>query len=116
MNEPARKNPRSRRFALSSSLPAWYETWMQQEQTSTHVDRFLRVDRRDLVYLKFILEAYEGLSVMTTAEREKAVVRIRTFPWFAEEIDRLVTALRSEIVIEETEPPEGWGDSGGTDA
>ena len=44
--------------------------------------RYFRVSRHDLVYLKFILEAYEGLAVLSTIEREGAIVRIgiHTFP------------------------------------
>jgi hypothetical protein len=81
------------------------------------VDRYFRVERRDLVYLKFIVEAYEGLAVLSTVDRGTAIVRISTFPWFLDDIDRLVRSLQSEIQLTETSPPSDDGETGGaTDA
>ncbi|HEX9023856.1 MAG TPA: DUF4911 domain-containing protein, partial [Geobacteraceae bacterium] len=63
--------------------------------------RYFRVERRDLVYLKFILEAYEGLAVLSTVEREGTVVRI-AYPHFsAADVDALLKALSVEISINE---------------
>ena len=59
--------------------------------------RYFRVNRSDLVYLKFILEAYEGLAVLSTVDREGAIVRIG-YPLFSEEaLNELLSALASEI-------------------
>ncbi len=69
--------------------------------------RYFRVERRDLVYLKFILEAYEGLAVLSTVEREGAVVRI-VYPHFsAADVDALLKALSEEISINEVPQPAG---------
>lgn len=67
--------------------------------------RYFRLDRRDLVYLKFILEAYEGLTSLSTVEKHGALVRITTFPWCAADVDSLIEALRQEIHMSETVPP-----------
>jgi hypothetical protein len=64
----------------------------------------------DLVYLKFILEAYEGLAVLSTVEREGAIVRI-CYPYFsAEDVDRLLQALGGEIELQEVPQPMGFTD------
>ncbi len=72
--------------------------------------RYFRLDRRDLVYLKFILEAYEGLSTLSTVEKDATLVRISTFPWCAADVDALIEALREEIPIIETALPPDAGE------
>ena len=67
--------------------------------------RYFRVARPDLVYLKFILEAYEGLSTLSTVEKRAAVVRLSYAPAFGEVMDGLLRALGDEISIEEVEAP-----------
>jgi hypothetical protein len=69
--------------------------------------RYFLLHRRDLAYLKFILEAYEGLTTLSTIERmgEEAVVRLATPTPLAPELDRLIGALRAELAITETTAP-----------
>lgn len=72
--------------------------------------RYFRVNRHDLVYLKFIIEAYEGLAVLSTVEREGAVVRI-SYPCFsAGDVDALMLAMSGEIEIMEVPIPAGYAD------
>jgi len=67
--------------------------------------RYFRVNRVDLVYLKFILEAYEGLAVLSTVEREGAIVRIG-YPHFSGgDLDDLLHALAKEITMTEVPQP-----------
>ena len=75
--------------------------------------RYFLLDRHDVAYLKFILEGYEGLTVLSTLERtgDQALVSMTTLPCCAADLERLVTALRAEITLTETMPP----DSGGAD-
>jgi hypothetical protein len=72
--------------------------------------KYFRVDRRDLVYLKFILEAYEGLTTLSTVEKDATLVRVSTFPWCAADVDDLIEALRREIPISETALPRDAGE------
>jgi hypothetical protein len=72
--------------------------------------RYFRVARHDLVYLKFILEAYEGLAVLSTVEREGAIVRIGYPHFSAEDVDLLLHALSGEIDLTEVPQPEGFCD------
>jgi len=67
--------------------------------------RYFRVERHDLVYLKFILEAYEGLATLSTVEREGAIVRIG-YPHFSGgDLDALLHALGKEITMTEVPQP-----------
>jgi hypothetical protein len=69
--------------------------------------KYFRVARHDLVYLKFILEAYEGLCVMSTVERESAIVRIGYPKTTEADMDGLLEALAKEIRLDEIPRPEG---------
>ncbi|HEY6873608.1 MAG TPA: DUF4911 domain-containing protein [Geobacteraceae bacterium] len=64
--------------------------------------RYFRLDRRDLAYLTFIMEAYEGLATVTTLEPKETLVSITTLSSRAAELDGLITALRGEITLTET--------------
>jgi hypothetical protein len=66
------------------------------------VVRYFMVDRRDLVYLKFILEAYEGMSTMTTVERQGAMIRLTIPAGFAGDMQELLTAISADIKLQET--------------
>ena len=71
----------------------------------TPYKKFFQVERRELAYLKFIIEAYEGLAVLSTVEREGAIVSVTSPSCRAAELDLLLEALSREIVMTETEPP-----------
>lgn len=72
--------------------------------------RYFRVNRHDLVYLKFILEAYEGLAVLSTVQREEAVVRIGYPHFSAADVDALLAALSGEIEMTEVPAPAGYAE------
>lgn len=65
--------------------------------------RYFQVDRRDLVYLKFILEAYEGMSTMTTVKKEGVIVRLTIPAGFATDLQQLLAAIAAEIPLQETD-------------
>lgn len=65
--------------------------------------RFFRVDRHDLVYLKFVLEAYEGMSTLSTVEPKGVIVRLSIPCGFEEEMGRIIGALSMEIPLTEVE-------------
>ena len=53
------------------------------------VNRFYRVDRRRISFIRFIFEAYEGLAVVTTIDPSKGVIVLRVAPGceaFAEDV------------------------------
>jgi hypothetical protein len=67
--------------------------------------RYFRVTGRDLVYLKFILEAYEGLATMSTADKANGIVSVTYSDCFAATVDALLTALSGEISLSEVNSP-----------
>jgi hypothetical protein len=63
--------------------------------------RYFQLASRDLVYMKFILEAYEGLSTMSTVDAKRGIVRVNYPLPFAGEIAALMEALSAEIAVAE---------------
>lgn len=63
-------------------------------------NRFFRVNRRDMVYLKFILEAYEGMNVMSTVDNAAGIIRIAIMPGFEDDMDALLAELGTKVTME----------------
>jgi len=63
--------------------------------------RYFRVDRRDIGYFRFTLEAYEGLATLSTLDARNGIVVLSIPECFAEEVAALLAALAHEISLEE---------------
>jgi hypothetical protein len=59
-----------------------------------------------MVYLKFILEAYEGMNVMSTVDNVAGIIRIAIMEGFEEDMDALLAELGKQVVME----PAEWHD------
>lgn len=66
--------------------------------------RYFRVAHRDMVFLKFILEAYEGMNVMSTVDNKAGIIRIAIMPGFVDDMDALLADLGRQVVME----PARW--------
>ena len=44
------------------------------------IQHFYRIDRRDISYLRFILEAYDGMAVLTTRDAARGIVSVTIAP------------------------------------
>ncbi|OGU00601.1 MAG: hypothetical protein A2079_06685 [Geobacteraceae bacterium GWC2_48_7] len=64
------------------------------------INRFFRVNHRDMVYLKFILEAYEGMNVMSTVDNVAGIIRIAIMPGFENDMDELLAELGKQVKME----------------
>ncbi len=63
------------------------------------VKRNLILNRREVSYLKYILEGYEGLATVTTVDREKSIVQLSIMPDFVCDVEEIIEALGKEIDI-----------------
>jgi hypothetical protein len=66
-----------------------------------------RVPRAEICYLRYTLEAYEGLCVSTTVPGRGGLVRVYTDKGLREDLDRVLDALASELELEIIERGEG---------
>lgn len=65
------------------------------------VVRYFKVDRRDHVYLKFILEAYEGMSTLSTAAPKEGILRLSVPFGFVRDMQSLIDTIGRDIPIHE---------------
>jgi hypothetical protein len=63
--------------------------------------RYFRVDRREIGYFRFILEAYEGLATLSTLDARNGIVVLSIPESFVDEVDALLAALAHEIDLTE---------------
>lgn len=62
--------------------------------------RYYKVNHRDMVYLKFILEAYEGMNVMSTVDNVAGIIRIAIMPGFEKDMDGLLNELSNKVKMQ----------------
>jgi hypothetical protein len=62
-----------------------------------------------MVFLKFILEAYEGMNVMSTVDNRVGIIRVAVMPGFEEDMDALLAELGRQVEME----PVAWDEPAG---
>ena len=67
------------------------------------INRYFRVRHRDMVFLKFVLEAYEGMNVMSTVDNQAGIIRVAVMPGFEDDMDQLLAELGRQVEMEAVE-------------
>lgn len=68
--------------------------------------RYFVLCRKDISYLRFLLESYDGLLFMRTVDAAQGLVEVGFHPSRRSDALALLHALGEEIGLRETEPPE----------
>ena len=69
------------------------------------VQWYFRIRRRDIAYLKFILESYEGLGVLRTVDPRSEIVEVMVPPGMEKDMEMVLEGLGDEIPMERIEYP-----------
>jgi hypothetical protein len=69
----------------------------------TTVRRYYRIDRRQIHFLKFILEGYDGVAVLRTIDPERGLVVLHIGPGCQDTVDMIIHDLQRDIRIEPVE-------------
>jgi hypothetical protein len=77
-----------------------------EQNNTAMICRYFKVAHRDMVFLKFILEAYEGMNVMSTVDNRAGIIRIAIMPGFVADMDELLADLGRQVPME----PTAWHD------
>lgn len=64
------------------------------------IKRYYRVDRREIAFLKFILEAYDGIAVLETLDSKSGIVVLHIAPGCEPDIDAVLQDLKTDFLIE----------------
>ncbi|MBT8359211.1 MAG: DUF4911 domain-containing protein [Desulfobacterales bacterium] len=65
------------------------------------IKKYYRVDRREISFLKFILEAYDGLAILTTVDSKKGIVVINIAPGCEADVKMILQDLKQSVMIED---------------
>ena len=63
------------------------------------IKRYYRVDRREIAFIKFIFEAYDGIAGMRTTDPAKGIIKLHIAPGCEEQVDRILQDLKKKILI-----------------
>ncbi|MEW6616023.1 MAG: DUF4911 domain-containing protein [Thermodesulfobacteriota bacterium] len=69
------------------------------------IERYFRVQKENIAFIKFILEAYDGMAVMRTLDPFEGVVELIIAPDFEREVNELLDNLRGEFEVQPINPP-----------
>ena len=58
------------------------------------------MDRREIAYLRFIFEAYDGIAVVKTVDAQKGIIVLHVAPGCDDDVDDVLQDLKKEILIE----------------
>jgi hypothetical protein len=64
-----------------------------------------RLQPTHIHFLRFVLEGYEGLGLLTTLDPERGVVRLSIAPGCEADLGELMRALASEVPMEPCDGP-----------
>lgn len=62
--------------------------------------QYYRVDRREIVFLKFVIEACEGIATLSTVNPELGLILLRIPPGCEDDVSVVMKALSREILME----------------
>ncbi len=63
--------------------------------------KYYRVDRREISFIKFILEAYDNIAVLTTIDRDLGIVRISVVSGCEDVVEMILHDLKKDAMIKE---------------
>ena len=71
---------------------------------------YLEIRPEDIAYVKFIFESYEGVGIIRTVERKKAIVVVMAVEDFLDTARSIVDSLKQEIPLTEIPRPTDIGE------
>ena len=66
------------------------------------IKKYLRVDRSEICFLRFIFEAYDGIAIITTIDSEAGIVLLTIAPGCEDDAEMILRDLKNDIMIEHT--------------
>ncbi len=64
------------------------------------IKKYYRVDRREICFLRFIFEAYDGIAMLTTVDPDAGFVTFYISPGCEEDVEMILQDLKNDIMIE----------------
>ncbi|MCH8054637.1 MAG: DUF4911 domain-containing protein [Deltaproteobacteria bacterium] len=71
---------------------------------------YLEIPPEDIAYVKFIFESYEGVGIIRTVDRKKAVIVLMAVDDFLSTARSILTSLKNEVPLTEISRPAEIGE------
>ena len=75
------------------------------------IKKYYRIERKEICFLKFIFEAYDGIAMLTTVDSDSGVVMFHIAPGCEDDVEMVLQDLQHHIMIEKV-IMAGIGDQG----
>jgi len=69
------------------------------------IQKYFKVDKKNIAFLKFVLEAYDGMAVIRTLDPREGVIELMIAPDFEKDVEEILYSLRDEVEMLSTDPP-----------
>lgn len=70
--------------------------------------RYFVIEPKDIVWIKAILESYEGMVVVRTVDIKQPVIELLIAPDFASVLQPVIEEIASQVKLEEIPGPSTW--------
>ena len=57
------------------------------------------MDRREIAFIKFIFEAYDGIAGIRTTDPARGIIKLHIAPGCQEQVEQVLEDLKKEILI-----------------
>ncbi|CAB1061764.1 hypothetical protein D1BOALGB6SA_6539 [Olavius sp. associated proteobacterium Delta 1] len=64
------------------------------------IKKHYRVDRREIAFIRFIIEAYGGLASVTTLDPETGLIEFQIAPGCEQDVETILEDLKRDIIME----------------
>ncbi len=71
---------------------------------------YLEIPPEEIAYVKFIFESYEGVGIIRTVDRKKAVIVLMAVDDFLSTARSILTSLKNEVSLTEIPRPAEIGE------
>jgi len=65
------------------------------------IKKYFRIDRKEICFLKFILEAYDGIATLTTIDARQGIILLRIAPGCEDEVETILQDLKKDTIIQD---------------
>jgi len=86
--------------AGAESGPTQHERFLKVGKVLKTIEQYYRVDRREIAFIKFIFEAYDGIAGLRTTDPAKGIIMFHIAPGCEEQVHQILQDLKKQILIE----------------
>jgi hypothetical protein len=65
------------------------------------IKKYFKLKRKDIAFVQFIIEGYEGMATVTTIDPHTAIIQISIIPDFISDMNAVIKDLKNKYKMEE---------------